>query len=33
MEYTGYKGFVGLEFYPSTYEAEALKSVQEIFPV
>ncbi len=29
----GYNGFVGLEFYPSTSEAEALERVKEIFPV
>ncbi len=28
-----YKGFVGLEFYPSTNEAKALARVQTIFPV
>ncbi len=29
----GFNGFVGLEFYPSTNEVEALKRVREIFPV
>ena len=29
----GYNGYVGLEFYPSTSEAEALERVKKIFPV
>lgn len=29
----GYDGFVGLEFYPSTMEAEALEKVKALFPV
>jgi len=29
----GYNGFVGLEFYPSTTEAEALAKVRAVFPL
>jgi len=29
----GYDGLVGLEFYPSTTEAEALEKVKAIFPI
>jgi hydroxypyruvate isomerase len=29
----GYDGLVGLEFHPSTNEAEALERVKAIFPV
>jgi hydroxypyruvate isomerase len=28
-----YDGFIGLEFYPSTKEAEALERVKAIFPL
>ena len=30
---TGFDGLIGLEFYPSTNEAEAFEKVRSIFPL